>query len=44
MGIILGRRQAAAQAMPAAVAGISGGLYLAQILQPSGPPTAPDRE
>jgi len=44
MGMILGRRQAAAQAMPAAVAGISGGLYLAVILQPSGPPTAPDRE
>jgi hypothetical protein len=44
MGMILGRRQAAAQAMPAAVAGISGGLYLAVILQPSGRPTAPDRE
>jgi hypothetical protein len=29
MGMILGRRRAAAQAMPDAVAGISGGLYLA---------------
>jgi hypothetical protein len=44
MGTILGRWRAAAQAMPRAVAGISGGLYLAQILQPSGPHTAPDRE
>jgi hypothetical protein len=42
--MILGRRHAAAQAKPDAVAGISGGLYLAYILQPSGPHKAPDRE